>query len=84
MAEYIVYYSVEDTDELMPYKRERIVRCKDCTKFSDGKRGIGYCQEFASDGKKAVVQRSGFCAWGEPREYTGPTITDETEGNPQP
>lgn len=47
---------------------ERIVRCRDCTKFSDGKRGIGYCQEFASDGKKAAVQRSGFCAWGEPRE----------------
>ena len=70
MAEYIVDQS-KYTNMTMRCEiasgNERIVRCKDCTKFSDGKRGIGYCQEFASDGKKAAVQRSGFCAWGEPK-----------------
>lgn len=63
MLEYILRYD----SSALPTRMETIVRCKDCTKFSDGKRGIGYCQEFASDGKKAIVQRSGFCAWGEPK-----------------
>lgn len=62
MAEYIVYYSVEDTDELMPYKRERIVRCRDCKYQRDC-----YCDHPKGSYMNAVlpVEPNGFCAWGE-------------------
>lgn len=62
MAEYIVYYSVEDTDELMPYKRERIVRCRDCKYYENGDDRT--CEYFGAD----WVKPDGFCAWGEHKE----------------
>ena len=54
-------------------KREEIVRCRDCAKWSsfdteDGKR-IGDCSEWTHlDGFSHATNEDGFCAWGERRD----------------
>lgn len=49
--------------------RERIVRCRDCKHAECYESGlIGpfiLCSHFESEGCKAMVEPSGFCAWGE-------------------
>lgn len=75
MAEYIVYYAIEDTDELMPYKRERIVRCRDCKHceeyggFNDGRIEYWcYSPRFEGMSNEPVpIEKYGFCAWGDRR-----------------
>lgn len=53
-------------------RRERIVRCLDCEHaecYESGLAGLFIlCSHFESEGCKAMVEPSGFCAWGEERE----------------
>jgi len=51
--------------------REKIVRCRDCAKWSlvDVDKGVrfGICKEFSHDADtiKNVTRENGFCMWGE-------------------
>ena len=66
MSEYI--YGQDDSEL---YKREEIVRCRDCKrftpkgtrKFENGKTNVDFCEYV----RGFVVQTTpdGFCAWGE-------------------
>lgn len=71
MAEYVVE---EPSDRSASWRvHERVVRCRDCAKWSffdveDGKR-IGDCSEWRHlDGFGHATNENGFCAWGERRE----------------
>lgn len=47
--------------------REEIVRCRDCTRYSEQEPGgeIGLCNLGLEDlGLLSVVEPDGFCAWG--------------------
>lgn len=47
-------------------RRERIVRCRDCTHYELGELGQGYCiWEYYTDWE---CEPDGFCAWGERRQ----------------
>ena len=50
--------------------REKIVRCRDCMKFSEQEPNgeIGTCEHGLEDtGLVSIVEPDGFCAWGERR-----------------
>lgn len=87
MAEYII--DEEDLASVEPpiYPEkdyefpERIVRCKDCG-FLAIDRWFG--TDYFCSILRMTVEPNGFCAWGEPREYTEPTIADKTEEDTQP
>lgn len=55
--------------EQRAYRRERVVRCRDCKHAECYESGLVgpfiLCSHFESEGCKAMVEPSGFCAWGE-------------------
>ena len=80
MAEYVC--DITDDYPDLPYgadeysgtleRRERIVRCRDCKHAECYESGLAgpfiLCSHFESEGCKAMVEPSGFCAWGQGRE----------------
>lgn len=46
-------------------RREEVVRCRDCKRFSEYELepNLGYCERY----DKHEVRCDGFCAWGERR-----------------
>ena len=70
MAEYVVEY--KDEGMYATCAKERVVRCRDCAHAECYESGLVWpfilCSHFESEGCKAMVEPSGFCAWGEPRE----------------
>ena len=55
--------------EQIAYRRERVVRCRDCERSWNDGRTCSFFSDF-DDGHiiPASVYPDGFCAWGEPRE----------------
>lgn len=64
---------------------ERIVKCKDCVYYLESCEYFDWHPACRHDGCEidgfdaVMTYPDGFCAWGEPREYTEPTITGKTE-----
>lgn len=97
MAEYIISKEEAFAPEVL-YKNsgeelwdfERIVRCRDCMEFiafaeTGGFEGYGICLKFKEKGTGTdFTSKRGYCAWGKPRVYHGPTIAGETEEDKQP
>lgn len=74
MSEYVVEVEYDTFNGTFSQKRrEEVVRCRDCEKWSffdteDGKR-IGDCSEWTHlDGFSHATNENGFCAWGERRD----------------
>ena len=62
MSEYIYWQ-----DDSGLYKREEIVRCRDCVYFDKYENDeISVCYRF--DNEQPIVEPDGFCKWGERRE----------------
>ena len=56
--------------EQRAYRRERIVRCRDCAWGRQHQwEGVIYCGMFndPTEDSEAMVEPDGFCAWGEPK-----------------
>lgn len=74
MSEYIYEHKPSGADHMgkpveLPtlVQREEIVRCRDCTRYSEQEPGgeIGLCNLGLEDlGLLSVVEPDGFCAWG--------------------
>lgn len=77
MSEYVMDYSgwaegipaveyLKVCDAMHARKREEIVRCRDCKRFSgyELEPHLGYCERYDLQ----EVRGNGFCAWGERRD----------------
>ena len=63
MAEYVC--ELGSWIDKMDGKKERVVRCRDCKRYTEidawGRKSMCFRQD-------REVEPDGFCAWGEPRE----------------